>query len=138
MRIKFYLDENPTITAQEKGVKSVGGRIVFYEKQEVKDLRTTYTLAIKNEMCKCRQEPPRLKGPVKISIQWAFLSSDKKNWGRLKMSKPDLDNAAKLLLDVLADLGFFEKGDQQVAKLELSKIWSDHAYVEINAREIGS
>ena len=44
----------------------------------------------------------------------------------------------KLVLDVLADLGFFAVGDQQVSLLSVGKFWSEKPYIYIQIEEVAA
>lgn len=134
ININFELSENPTITSQEKGYNRYNGQ--FYTKDEVKQLKYEYAINIRRYMSVNKKETPRFKGAVRLTVSFTFASSNKKNWGLLKTTKPDLDNAVKGLQDVLADLGFFEIGDQQVAELVVRKEWSDKPKVFIYLEEL--
>lgn len=134
IEINFVLSENPTITSQEKGYNRYSGQ--FYTKDEVKQLKYEYAINIRRYMSVNKIETPRFKGAVRLTVVFGFSSSNRKNWGLLKTTKPDLDNAVKGLQDVLADLGFFEVGDQQVAELVVRKEWSDKPKVFIYLEEL--
>lgn len=134
MRIKFYLSENPTITSQEKGYNRYTGQ--FYTKEEVVRLKREYGLGIRNSMMVNKLTTPCYEGAVRLKVVFTFSSSLKKNWGLLKSSKPDADNACKALLDTIADLGFFKTGDQQVCDLQVIKLWGSHPSIEIDIEEV--
>ena len=134
VEINFVLSENPTITSQEKGYNRYSGQ--FYTKDEVKQLKYEYAINIRRYMSVNKIETPRFNGAVRLTVIFGFSSSNRKNWGLLKTTKPDLDNAVKGLQDVLADLGFFEVGDQQVAELVVRKEWSDKPKVFIYLEEL--
>lgn len=138
MEIKFNLDFNPTVTSQEKGVRVVGGYARFYTKPEVIRQKDLYSLKIRSEVHKQGRAIPQLKGTVRLKVEFGFATPERMKWGCLKATKPDNDNAVKLLIDVLADLGFFEVGDQQIAILEVTKRWSDKPSVWIDIREVSS
>jgi len=64
---------------------------------------------------------------VKLIFPWR-KSEPKKNkeQGQIPMiTKPDLDNLSKMILDSMADANWFTGGDQQVYHLSLSKYWGD-------------
>lgn len=131
MYIVFHLDENPKGTAQEKGVSYQGGRIHHFEKANVRIMRQIYTAKIKQALLENHIKVEPIDGPVYMAVAFHFATKTKKKWGTYKDTKPDLDNSVKLLQDVLADLGFFTVGDQQVASLHLTKWWSDTPYITI-------
>lgn len=138
MIIKFELTDNPYVTSQEKGVSYQGGRIHFYEKKEVIAMRNEYAARIKRHMRVNSIEPPRYKGSVALKVIFCYKTSERKKWGCLKSTKPDNDNAVKLLQDVLADLEFFSTGDQQIADLRVAKFWGEKATVCIEVEEVAS
>lgn len=136
-------DNPPTVTSQEKGetIKykfyRKGGRLVsvpyihHFEKPTVAKARSFYTGKILIEMKKNKLKPPRFEGPCKGQIVFGFKARRKKDINKLKDTKPDCDNMNKLLQDVLADLGFFKVGDQQVGDLRVIKKWSAEPYISI-------
>lgn len=144
MKFNIYLKDNPTATAQEKGETieyryiTRGGRAVkvpyikHYEKPEISRQREEYRQAIRAFLRVFREKPPRIRGPVKLSVAFYFQTVDRPKWGSYKITKPDCDNAVKLLQDCLADEHFFDVGDQQIAEISISKFWSDRAKVSID------
>lgn len=134
MKIRIYLIENPTITSQEKGINRYTGAV--YTKKEVLDLKAEYTRLIRLQLMNNKLKAPEFTGAVKLKVIFGFSSVERKLWGRLKVTKPDNDNAVKALQDVLADMHFFTKGDQQVADLQVIKIWSDRPFVDIEVEEV--
>jgi Holliday junction resolvase RusA-like endonuclease len=76
---------------------------------------------------------PLFLGPVHLTIYFEFpyLKSHKANGSRIpKVSRPDLDNMAKTVLDVLCEAGAF-KDDSQVVKLEMFKTYGPTPMVQI-------
>lgn len=136
MRIYFELPTNPTITSQEKGIRNVNGKTFVYTKNEVIALKNLYWSKIKQEMIKNDIEPPKFKKACVLNLTFGFSTQDKKKWNHFKVTKPDYDNLAKTITDVLGDMGFFEVGDQQVAVGQVVKIWADRPFVRIDIREV--
>lgn len=132
MRIFFELPENPKSTAQEKGTSVINGRVHHYEKKNVRQMRERYRHEIWAFMYKNRLTAPHFDGPVYLAVTFTHSTKTKKLHGQPKTTKPDLDNEVKLLIDVLADLGFFTVGDQQICFLLLRKLWGEKPTVEIN------
>ncbi|MBR2706784.1 MAG: RusA family crossover junction endodeoxyribonuclease [Mogibacterium sp.] len=132
MRIFFELPENPKGTAQEKGTSVINGRVHHYEKKNVRQMRERYYHAIWEFMHKNELTAPHFDGPVALEVTFTHSVKVKKQWGTPKVTKPDLDNEVKLLIDVLADLEFFTVGDQQICFLLLRKLWGEKPTVEIN------
>lgn len=81
-----------------------------------------------------------MMGPVVMTVEFVFpwrKSETKKNraLGRLPMtSKPDWDNAAKTLADVMTKLGFW-MDDAQVFDGRSMKFWGDDVGVTIECEE---
>lgn len=148
MKFTIYLKDNPTCTAQEKGERidykysTKGGRAVkipyikHYEKPEIAAQRNEYRLALRAFLKAYGHKAPRISGPVKLSVAFYFQTTERKRWNQYKITKPDNDNAIKLLQDCLADENFFEVGDQQIAELSVSKFWSDRAHITIDINSL--
>ena len=129
MRIRIDLEENPKGTHQQKGVSVQGGRPHFYEKGNIRALRQTYHHKIFKYLYERKIQLEKLIGPVKVSILFNFSIKDKKKWGLPKDTRPDADNLAKLLLDVMSDFWF---DDAQVACLEVRKFYAENPSVIID------
>jgi Holliday junction resolvase RusA-like endonuclease len=108
----------PSTTAQHKRQHYVGGKPVFFkaarmarEEQTWAALLTPYRL------------PAPMVGPTRCAIRLVYphLKATKLTEQLIpKVSKPDLDNATKALVDLLAELRFIED-DKQIAHFEISK-----------------
>ena len=70
-----------------------------------------------------------------LNIIWGFPAGKHKN-GEPCTNKPDLDNANKILQDVMQELRFF-KDDKNIVQLNLSKIWTWHPGVMIELKKVG-
>lgn len=140
-------EDPPTVTSQEKGetikykwIVRNGRRVSVpyihhFEKPTVAKARSFYTGKILIEMKKNKLKPPRFEGPCQAKITFGFKARRKKDIGKLKDTKPDCDNMNKLLQDVLADIGFFKVGDQQIGDLRVIKMWADKPFIEIEIQE---
>ena len=148
MMIYIPLTEDPpTVTSQEKGetikckwIVRNGRRVSVpyihhYEKSEVARARGFYVRAIVKQMRADGIARPKFEGPCKALITFGFKARRKKDIGKLKDTKPDCDNMNKLLQDVLADIGFFQVGDQQIGDLRVIKVWSEEPFIEIDIQE---
>lgn len=134
MIIEFELANNPYVTSQEKGINFNQRKV--YEKPEVAAMRYEYALQIRRVLRLRGEDVPTFQKAVRLKVTFYFKTADRRAWGRLKVSKPDCDNAIKLLQDVMADLGFFVGGDQQVAVLVVKKFWASSARVKIDVEEV--
>lgn len=134
MIIKFELNDNPYATSQEKGIRVVGGKPHFYEKPEVLNMRYVYEIAIRRYMRVYNLHIPHYTGAIALKVIFTFKTPERRKWGLLKTTKPDNDNAVKLLQDVLAEeLGFH---DAQIATLNVAKFWGEKAGVCIEIEEV--
>ena len=131
MRDQFYLhfDTMPSGTAQQKGVRIVHGKPMFYEKSEVKTARQMFTLELKPHA----PEKPSDK-PIKLTVWFAFDTKNKKLWGQYKPTRPDTDNSLKLLKDCMT--GLFFKDDSQVVEETVIKTYAEKATIMIKWEEI--
>ena len=130
MRDQFYLhfDTMPTGTAQQKGVRIVHGKPMFYEKAEVKTARQMFTLELKPHA----PEKPSDR-PIKLTVWFAFDTKNKKLWGQYKPTRPDTDNSLKLLKDCMS--GLFFKDDSQVVEETVIKTYAEKATIMIRWEE---
>jgi crossover junction endodeoxyribonuclease RusA len=135
--IDFFLNlVPPEATAQHKGVSVRGGRAHVFTKQVIKDIEAAYCAALAPH----RPAAP-LKGPVRAHITFTFPwreSEPAKNkaWGWLpKPTKSDADNIYKLFGDCLGTVGFFAKGDEQIADLRILKGWGDRPGIRVRLSE---
>ena len=127
----FFLQIHPpTATAQEKQVRIVRGKPLFYDPvpvKEAKNLLTTHLLLH-------RPDKP-FEGALSLSTVWLFPKGKTHKHGEWRETRPDTDNLQKLLKDCMTRCGFW-KDDAQVARETAEKRWSDEPcgiYVEIEA-----
>ncbi len=109
----------PTKTHQEKQVRVVKGKPVFYEPAELKAARQKLRAHISLHVPIHRYE-----GTVRLTTWWCFPVTGNHHNGEYKTSKPDTDNLVKMLKDVMTDLGFWND-DAQVASEVTEKYWAD-------------
>lgn len=118
---EFVIKGTPdTTTAQQKGVRVIGRRVMFYKKPEVVQAERWLWQDL---LCYSPTEP--YEGPLYVRVMWLFdkKSLAKKNARTFRTERPDLDNMFKGLADVMSDMGFW-KDDSQLVKIELTKAWS--------------
>jgi Holliday junction resolvase RusA-like endonuclease len=133
--ISFALKmEPPTMTFQAKKIavlKNRGNpRAVIYNPAELCDIREKFLTYLSPFAPK---EP--LKAPVAVQIQYNFPLSGRHEEGDYKTTKPDVDNAGKLLLDCMKTLGFFED-DSNVSNLASCKIYSARPCIWVRVAEM--
>ncbi|MDO4267435.1 MAG: RusA family crossover junction endodeoxyribonuclease [Eubacteriales bacterium] len=131
MAIEFFMamKKPPTVTHQEKQVRVVNGKPVFYEPVELKVARTV----LRAHLSKHAPKEP-MQGAVRLSTMWCFPRGTHAD-GSYRITKPDTDNLQKLLKDVMTDLGFW-KDDAQVASELAEKFWAEIPGIYIRAEEI--
>lgn len=127
IEIFIPLKKIPSATAQEKGCRIVKGKIVHYEKDKVREVRQLY----QSYLCHHIPEKP-IDGAVGVAVTFVYHTTNTKRLmgcGYVyKSTKPDVDNLAKLLLDVMTECGYWQD-DGQVANLNLSKFWAENVAI---------
>lgn len=114
--LKFFMAMNPpTATAQEKFINTKTGKIGM--KTEARAARSKLLA----HLAEYRPETP-FTGPVHVEIGWLYKNDSKEelSWN---ISKPDLDNLEKDLLDCMTKLKFW-KDDSQVCMKYTEKRWT--------------
>ena len=116
----------PTATAQQKGQNRRTG--AYYKPQNLKEAEAWYMAGLSRDIPK---EP--LTGPLVLRVMFGWKATKAHPGGTPKTSRPDTDNAVKLLKDCLTKLRYW--GDDAQVALELvSKLWADNpgVMVQIN------
>lgn len=123
--------EPPTSTQQQKGFNRFTGRV--YEKPSAKQARKVLV----SELRPFAPSEP-FKEALLVNITWYIGIKDKKKQGKPKITRPDLDNLAKMILDVMTSLGYWID-DSQIVELQLKKFWvaKENAGIEIEVGELG-
>lgn len=130
LSISFFIPMlPPTITHQEKQVRVVNGKPIFYEPQELKAARAKLAAHL------AKYAPAhKFTGPIRLVTKWCFPRGKHKN-GEYKATKPDTDNLQKLLKDVMTDLGYW-KDDALVASEIIEKFWAEIPGIYISISEL--
>lgn len=120
--LEFFLPMvPPTVTAQEREVKVVGRKAIFYEPERLRDARA------KLEAHLAGHAPDKpLSGPIRFINRWLYpipYGSPHFN-GEYKTTRPDTDNTVKLLKDCMTRTGFWID-DAQVCSELSEKFWAD-------------
>ena len=130
--LQFFVQMKlPTKTHQEKKVRVVNGKPVFYEPAELSAVRSKFRDALATYV---PHQP--FVGAVRLVTKWCFPVSGKHSDGEYRTSKPDTDNLVKLLKDVMTGLHFW-KDDAQVASEIIEKFWADIPGLFVAVEEIG-
>ena len=129
MKTEFFMQMNPpTSTHQEKKVRVVNGKPLFYEPDELKTARQKLIAYLS-------QHAPHkpYTGKVRLIVMWFFRGSAKNN-GQYRTTKPDLDNLMKLLQDCMTACKFWID-DSQIVGLMTEKRWSDKPGIYISIED---
>ena len=120
----------PSITAQQKRVRVVRGKPVFFHGAKMREEAATWA-----GLLQPHQPPAPLDGPLALSLRFVYphlKSAKKTDVHRLlpKITKPDAGNVAKHLEDVLTRLRFITD-DARIADLRVQKFHGPEAEVGI-------
>lgn len=120
----------PTTTHQQKQVKIIRGKTVFYEPAELKAARAKLQAHL------ARHVPEdKYSGAVRLITKWCFPITGDRQDGQWKITKPDTDNLQKLLKDVMTDLGYWTD-DALVASEIVEKFWAKIPGIYIAIEEL--
>ena len=115
----FFLQiDPPTATAQEKQVRVVHGKPLFYDPAPVKEAKKLLIA----HLLPHRPDKP-LTGPVSLSTVWLFPKGKSHRHGEWRVTKPDTDNLQKMLKDCMTVCGFWTD-DALVASEICEKFWA--------------
>lgn len=117
--IEFFLPmAPPTKTHQQKKCKVVNGKPMFYEPQELQDVRAKLAAHLAGHV-----PSQKFTSAVRLMTKWCYPANGKPN-GTYKTTKPDTDNMIKMFKDCCTQLGYWTD-DSLVASEITEKFWSD-------------
>ena len=128
--IEFFMPMiPPTCTHQEKQVRVVKEKPVFYEPAELKAARAKLKAHLGRHI-----PDERFAGPVRLTTWWCFPIKGNHRNGEYKTSRPDTDNLVKMLKDVMTDLHYWQD-DAQVSSEVIEKYWAEQPgiYVKVES-----
>lgn len=129
-QIEFFMPMvPPECTHQEKKVRVVNGKPVFYEPENVKAARSKLTA----HLAKHRPAEP-FREPVGLSVQWLFPRGKHRD-GEYRGTKPDTDNLQKMLKDIMTHLHYWTD-DALVASECVEKRWAEVPGIYIRIQEL--
>ncbi len=132
MRTEFFMPMiPPTKTHQQKKVRVVKGKPVFYEPAELVAVRAKLQGFLASHV-----PEQKYTGAVRLITKWCFPITGKHQDGEYKSTKPDTDNLQKLLKDVMTDLGYWTD-DALVASEIIEKFWAKVPGIYIAIEEVG-
>lgn len=115
--IEFFMPMiPPTCTHQEKQVRVVNGKPVFYDPPAVKAARQKLTA----HLAQHRPDKP-VDTACRLFCKW-YWPTDKRHSQGYRTTKPDTDNLQKLLKDCMTAAGFWTD-DALVAEEMAGKYW---------------
>lgn len=120
----------PTVTHQEKKVRVVRGKPVFYEPAELKAARQLFT----DWLAKYTPKEP-MTGAVVLEVVWQFPADERHPEPTPKTTRPDTDNLQKLLKDCMTAARWW-KDDAQVWREKIMKVYMDQPGIYIRAAEV--
>ncbi|WP_322893489.1 MULTISPECIES: RusA family crossover junction endodeoxyribonuclease [unclassified Yoonia] len=97
----------------------VKGRVVSTLGELPLEWRAKVSSAIKRDM----RRTPEWPFGCKLELIFVMPTKDKKRHGKSHLMRPDTDNLAKLVMDVLEERGALPRGDADVCDLNVVKIW---------------
>lgn len=120
----------PTVTHQQKKVQVKNGKPIFYEPENLKSARAKLIGHL------ARHAPDeKINKPVRLYVKWCYPLTQNKTDGQYKDTKPDLDNAQKLLQDCMTQVGFW-KDDALIVSLICEKFWAEIPGIFIRVEEL--
>ncbi|MDE8064064.1 RusA family crossover junction endodeoxyribonuclease [Erysipelothrix rhusiopathiae] len=129
--IEFFIPMiTPTTTHQQKKVRVVSGKPVFYEPPKLKAARSK----LMGYLYEFAPEAS-INGPIRLKVVWLYKETLRHKRGSYKPTKPDLDNMQKLLLDCMTDLGFWND-DAQIASMLVEKMYDKVPGIYIKIEEL--
>ena len=120
----------PTTTHQQKQVRIVNNKPIFYEPDDLKRARALLTAHLGQHV-----PDKKFTGPVRLFVKWCFPITGKRQNGEWKTTRPDIDNSQKLLFDCMTDLGFWQD-DSLVVSLIAEKFWAAMPGIYIKIEEV--
>lgn len=130
MMDEFFMAMNPpTCTHQEKQVKVIKGKPVFYDPPEVSAARQKLIDYL------AKYKPAKkYNAPVELVVKWCFPRGQHSD-GEYRSTKPDTDNLQKLLKDCMTCAGFW-KDDALVCREIVEKFWAQIPGIYIRVSEL--
>lgn len=127
--ISFFvpLDNIPKGTAQEKGYNHKTRQ--FYQNKNVSEAEKLYTFLLKT-----KRPPQPLTGAIALKIAFYYPAKKPHKHGQAKTTRSDVDNLAKLPIDIMTRCGYW-LDDSQIFNLGLAKFYSDQPGISIQITE---
>ena len=92
----FMAMKPPTATAQERSVKVIGRKPVFFDPPNVREAREL----LMGHLIRHKPDKP-IEGAVELTVMWLFPKGKSHKHGEWRITKPDTDNLQKMLKDCI-------------------------------------
>lgn len=104
----------------------VGGRMVSTADRKAKLWRASVERTVKAALADRGSDglPAWLQGPIRLQATFMFETGKRERWMTPHTAKPDADNLAKPIMDLMERAGLLPAGDQRVVQLEVTKLWA--------------
>ena len=112
---EMFFDQIPKGTAQMKRTNRKTG--AFFKSKKLQATEDLYMDKLKYFV---PSQP--LETPIRLELRFFYSTKDRKKDGGPKISRPDCDNVAKLLIDCMTKAGFWVD-DAQICDLSIEKRW---------------
>jgi Holliday junction resolvase RusA-like endonuclease len=130
-KMNFFLAiDPPTATAQEKQVRVVHGKPLFYDPAPVKEAKDLLTAHLAGHS----PDKP-LTGALQLRTLWLFPKGRSHKNGEWRITKPDTDNLQKLLKDCMTRTRFWID-DAQVCDEHVMKFWGVRPGIALTIEEL--
>lgn len=123
------MEKVPTVTAQERRVRFVKGKPIFYDSPRIKSAKALLIAHLKQH-----RTPKPYDSGVRLRVSWLFPKGRHKD-GEYRTTKPDTDNLQKMLKDCMTKCGYW-KDDALVASEMCEKFWADVPGIYIRIEEL--
>lgn len=131
MQTEFFIPMiPPTKTHQEKKVRIINGKPVFYEPTELQAVRSKLEAHLAQHI-----PGEKYTAAVRLVTKWCFPIAASHSDGEYRATKPDTDNLQKMLKDVMTKLGYWTD-DCLVASEIIEKFWAEQPGIYIKIEEI--
>lgn len=128
--ITFIIRGEPIRVTQQQhrfGGHKANGKAIVYRDDRLASAYDWLCMEMRRQMAEAKNIHFRkINEGCTVFISWYFGTTTKRLQGRYKITRPDVDNLAKGILDALVRAGVIAD-DGLVARLELEKHWSSKA-----------
>jgi Holliday junction resolvase RusA-like endonuclease len=133
MRAEFFMPMvPPKVTAQQQKTRVIKGKPFRYDPPEVTAAKSKITAHLGAHV----PEVP-FTGPLRVVLKLCWpIEGTSHHDGEWHVDKPDFDNAAKIPIDCMKRLRFFNRDDCQIASGIVEKFWADVPGIFVSIEEL--